>query len=208
MLLVKMPPSKASAKAATAAERWPVHCAFDPLSILVAARWLFGASSWSSMSLRSAPHALVSVRLTVSLWGWAQHPLMATKPRTDGLRGRYRRAMDKIALQAAADELTEFWSQQVIGVANGNLFKVAKGIGSTNWHAHADQDETFVILRGHLTIQLRTENVELDAGDLFVVPRGVEHCPHADNEVHFLVIGPDVTSNVVGGKPAWSYASV
>ena len=112
--------------------------------------------------------------------------------------------MDKIALQATADELTEFWSQQVIGAANGNLFKVAKGIGSTNWHAHADQDETFVILRGHLTIQLRTENVELDAGDLLVVPRGVEHRPQAENEVLFMIIGPDVTSNAAGGKPAWS----
>jgi mannose-6-phosphate isomerase-like protein (cupin superfamily) len=115
--------------------------------------------------------------------------------------------MDKIALQGAADELTEFWSQQVVGAANGNLFKVAKGIGSTNWHAHADQDETFVILRGHLTIQLRTENVELDAGDLFVVPRGVEHCPYAANEVHFMIIGPDVTSNAAGGKPTWSYTA-
>lgn len=44
---------------------------------------------------------------------------------------------------------TEFWSQQVVGAANGSLFKVAKEIGSTNWHAHADQDVTFVILRGH-----------------------------------------------------------
>ena len=115
--------------------------------------------------------------------------------------------MDKIALQVVADGLPEFWSQQVVGAANGNLFKVAKGIGSTNWHAHADQDETFVILRGHLTIQLRTENVELDAGELFVIPRGVEHCPHAENEVHFMIIGPDVTSNAAGGKPAWSYAA-
>ena len=115
--------------------------------------------------------------------------------------------MDKIVLQAVADGLTQFWSQQVVGAANGNLFKVAKGIGSTNWHAHADQDETFVILRGHLTIQLRTENVELNAGDLFVVPRGVEHCPHAEHEAHFLIIGLDVTSNAVGGKPTWSFAA-
>ena len=121
---------------------------------------------------------------------------------------RYLRAVDKIALQAAADGLTEFWSQHVVGAANGNLFKVAKGVGSTNWHAHADQDETFVILRGRLTIQMRDKNVELDAGDLFVVPRGVEHCPHAENEAHFMIIGPDVTSNAAGGKPTWSYTEV
>ncbi|MCU1394311.1 MAG: Cupin 2, conserved barrel domain protein [Ilumatobacteraceae bacterium] len=115
--------------------------------------------------------------------------------------------MDKIALAPAAASLTEFWSQRVVGEANGSLFKVAKGIGSTNWHAHADQEETFLILHGHLTIQLRTGNVELDEGDLFVVPRGVEHCPLADEEVHFLIVGPDITSNAAGGKPAWSAAS-
>jgi mannose-6-phosphate isomerase-like protein (cupin superfamily) len=92
----------------------------------------------------------------------------------------------------------------VVGAANADLFKVAKGIGSTNWDAHADQDEAFVILRGHLTIQLRTENVKLDAGDLFIVPRGVQHRPHAEKEVHFMIIGPDVTSNAAGGKPTWS----
>ena len=121
-----------------------------------------------------------------------------------GAQHRYLHAMDKIALQAVADGLTEFWSQQVVGAANGNLFKVAKGVGSTNWHAHADQDETFVILRGHLTIQMRDENVELDAGDLFVVPRGVEHGPHAENEAHFMIIGPDVPPHTAGGKPAWA----
>jgi mannose-6-phosphate isomerase-like protein (cupin superfamily) len=113
---------------------------------------------------------------------------------------------DKVNLAAEAAELTEFWSQRVLAEANGNLFKVAKGVGSTNWHSHEDQDETFLVLSGRITIQLRDRDVVLEPGELFVIPRGVEHCPVAEEEVRFLIIGPDVTSNAAGGKPEWSYA--
>lgn len=113
--------------------------------------------------------------------------------------------VEKVVPGAVAEQLGEYWSQQVIAAANGNLFKVAKGIGSTTWHTHDDQEETFLILRGQLTIQLRAGNVDLEAGDLFVIPRGVEHCPLAGEEVHFLLIGPAVTSTTAGGKPAWSH---
>jgi mannose-6-phosphate isomerase-like protein (cupin superfamily) len=112
--------------------------------------------------------------------------------------------MDKVDLAAEAATLDEFWSQRVVAGANGNLFKVAKGIGSTTWHTHADQEETFLVLEGHLTVQLRTGDVDLAPGDLFVVPRGVEHCPLAREEVRFLLVGPDVTSTAAGGKPGWS----
>lgn len=113
--------------------------------------------------------------------------------------------MEKVAPAAVAEGLTEFWSQQVVGNANGNLFKVGKGIGSTTWHSHEDQEETFLLLRGQLTIQLRTGDVHLEPGDLFVIPRSVEHCPLAEEEAHFLLVGPDVTSTAAGGKPAWSH---
>jgi quercetin dioxygenase-like cupin family protein len=115
--------------------------------------------------------------------------------------------MEKINLESATAALPEFWSQRVIAAANGNLFKVAKGIGSTTWHQHDDQDETFLVLDGHLTIQLRTGNVDLGPGDLFVIPRGVEHCPLAEEEARFLLVGPDVTSTAAGGKPDWSHAA-
>ncbi|WP_285596897.1 cupin domain-containing protein [Kineosporia sp. NBRC 101731] len=113
--------------------------------------------------------------------------------------------MNKINLATEAAGLEEFWSQRVLASANGNLFKVAKGIGSTTWHRHADQDETFLVLEGSITIQLRTGDVELGAGDLFVIPRGVEHCPLAREEARFLLVGPDVTSTAAGGKPEWSH---
>lgn len=113
--------------------------------------------------------------------------------------------MQKVTPAEVAEQLTEFWSQQVVGKANGNLLKVAKGIGSTTWHTHDDQEETFLLLTGRLTIQLRSGDVHLEPGDLFVIPRGVEHCPLAHEEAHFLLIGPDVTSTTAGGKPAWSH---
>jgi mannose-6-phosphate isomerase-like protein (cupin superfamily) len=115
--------------------------------------------------------------------------------------------MEKKNLAVEAAQLTEFWSQRVIAGGNGNLFKVAKGIGSTNWHTHEDQDEVFLVIEGHIVIQLRDREVDLGPGDLFVVPRGTEHCPLAREEARFLLIGPEVTSNAAGGKPAWSYAS-
>lgn len=116
-----------------------------------------------------------------------------------------QRVVEKFNVADEADGLTEFWSQRVLTAANGNLFKVAKGTGSTNWHSHDDQDETFLLLSGELVVQLRDGDVVLHPGDLLVVPRGVEHCPRTDGEARFLLIGPEITSTQAGGKPAWSY---
>jgi quercetin dioxygenase-like cupin family protein len=107
-------------------------------------------------------------------------------------------------LRQETGNLSEFWSQRVVAQGNGNLFKVAKGTGSTEWHSHQDQDETFLLIDGHLTVQLRDGDVELAPGDLLVIPRGVEHCPRVDGEASFLLVGPEITSTAAGGKPAWS----
>ena len=112
--------------------------------------------------------------------------------------------MKKVSIRRELASLDEYWSQKIIGEANGNLIKVAKGVGEVNWHKHDDQDEVFIIYKGKLTIQLRSENVELDEGEMFVVPKGVEHCPKAEEDVEFVLLGIDVTSNKEGGKPEWS----
>lgn len=109
--------------------------------------------------------------------------------------------MDKVNIREALDSVTEHWSQKVIGEANGQLYKVAKGIGETNWHKHDDQDELFIIYKGVLTIQLRDRNIELKEDEMFIVPKGVEHCPVAEEETEFLIVGLNVTSNAAGGKP-------
>jgi quercetin dioxygenase-like cupin family protein len=110
-----------------------------------------------------------------------------------------------------SDELeavSEFWSQRVVAEANGTLYKVAKGIGATRWHSHDDEEETFLLLKGALTLEMRDRAVALEPGDLFVVPRGTEHRTVADGEgeAHFLIMGPSLTSNAAGGKPEWSYS--
>ena len=109
--------------------------------------------------------------------------------------------MEKVNIPQTLDRIKEYWSQETIGTANGQLFKLAKGIGSTRWHKHDDQDELFIIYKGHMTIQLRDKNIELDKDEMFLVPRGVEHCPKADEEVQFLIVGLNITSNAAGGKP-------
>jgi mannose-6-phosphate isomerase-like protein (cupin superfamily) len=115
--------------------------------------------------------------------------------------------VEKVNLAREAARMTEFWSQQVVASGNASLFKVARGIGSTNWHRHDDQDEVFLVIEGRITIQMRDRDVDLEPGDLLVIPRGTEHCPIAHEEARFLLVGPEVTSNAAGGKPDWSYTS-
>ena len=109
--------------------------------------------------------------------------------------------MEKVNIRRELATISEHWSQKTIGIANGQLFKVAKGIGETNWHKHDGQDELFILYKGHLTIQLREKNIELYEDDMLVVPRGIEHCPIAQDEVEFLIVGLNITSNEAGGKP-------
>jgi len=111
---------------------------------------------------------------------------------------------EAIPLSRTAAELNEFWSQHEVGEANGSLYRVAKGVGSTTWHHHDDQDEVFVVTKGELIVELEAGDVRVGAGELFIVPRGVEHRPRAEQEAHFLIVGTTVTSNAAGGKPAWS----
>jgi mannose-6-phosphate isomerase-like protein (cupin superfamily) len=68
--------------------------------------------------------------------------------------------------------------------------------GEFVWHSHPETDDFFLVLAGRVTIQLRDGDVELGPGELFVVPRGVEHCPRADEEAHILLIEPRGTPNV------------
>lgn len=109
-----------------------------------------------------------------------------------------------VALDSVAASLNEFWSQETVGSANGNLFKVAKGTGATNWHSHDDQDEVFIVTAGELVVEFRTGDVTVGAGELLIVPQGVEHRPRAEGEARFLIVGRTITSNDGGGKPAWS----
>ncbi len=89
----------------------------------------------------------------------------------------------------------------IVGFINDYKLQVVKVKGPFVWHKHDETDDFFLVLKGHLTIHLRERDVELDPGELFVVPRGVEHCPDAAEETEVLLIEPDGTVNTgdVGG---------
>lgn len=90
---------------------------------------------------------------------------------------------------------SEHWSPRVIAELNEYQVKLAKLRGEFVWHKHDETDELFICIDGDLTIEFRDGSVELAAGELFVVPRGVEHRPHASNECHVLLIEPRGVTN-------------
>ena len=90
---------------------------------------------------------------------------------------------------------TDCWSPKIVAGYNDNDVMVVKVKGEFVWHKHDDTDDFFFVVRGNLTIQLRSGDVRLGPGDLYVVPKGVEHRPVADEEVHLLLIEPKGTPN-------------
>ncbi|MBX2917003.1 MAG: GNAT family N-acetyltransferase [Cyclobacteriaceae bacterium] len=103
-------------------------------------------------------------------------------------------SLKKINIKQEFATINLYWSQKIIGKTNGQLIKLAKGKGEIKWHKHDDQDELFILYKGNLTIQLRDRKIEMYEGDMFIVPKGIEHCPRADEEVEFLIMGLSVTS--------------
>ncbi len=102
---------------------------------------------------------------------------------------------------------TEQWSPKVVARLNDYEIKVVKVQGEFTWHTHDDTDELFLVIDGELTIQLRDGDVTLTPGQLYVVPRGVEHCPRATGEVAALLIEPAgvVNTGDAGGELTATY---
>ena len=84
----------------------------------------------------------------------------------------------------------DHWAPRVIAEMNDYQFKIVKIKGDFIWHDHQDTDETFVVLDGRLRIDFRDGHVDLERGEMYVVPKGVEHKPFAENEVNLLLIEP------------------
>ena len=95
---------------------------------------------------------------------------------------------------------SDHWSPKIVSQFNGHDVMVVKVKGEFTWHSHADTDDFFLVLKGRLVIQLRDGDVTLGPGDLYVVPKGVEHRPVAAEETHLLLIEPAGTPNT--GDPA------
>ncbi len=98
-------------------------------------------------------------------------------------------------IHEALSRVPEPWQPHRLVSVNDYDVKVARLDGEFVWHSHPDTDELFLVVAGELTIQLRDRDVHLGPMDVFVVPRGVEHCPRADAEAHVLLVEPAGTVN-------------
>ena len=88
------------------------------------------------------------------------------------------------------NKFSDLWSPKVIAEMNDYQFKLAKVKGEFVWHSHKETDETFIVLDGELLIEFRDKKIKLNKGELYIVPKGVEHKPYAENECHIMLIEP------------------
>jgi mannose-6-phosphate isomerase-like protein (cupin superfamily) len=106
-----------------------------------------------------------------------------------------------INLEEKLAKFSEQWSPKIIAQMNDYHFKLVKFQGDFVWHSHADTDEAFIVLGGGMSIEFRDGKVDLKTGEMFVVPKGVEHKPFAETECKAMLVEPAGTVNTgdVGG---------
>lgn len=109
---------------------------------------------------------------------------------------------DAIRLDEKLAAFSDLWSPKIVSSFNGHDIMVVKVKGEFNWHSHPDTDDFFLVLKGQLTIELPDESVTLGPGDLYVVPKGLQHRPVADEETHILLIETSGTPNTGNAETA------
>ncbi|HVR96873.1 MAG TPA: cupin domain-containing protein [Thermoanaerobaculia bacterium] len=103
--------------------------------------------------------------------------------------------MEKINLEEKLSSFSDHWNPRIVGELNGQHVKLTKFSGPFIWHQHEHEDELFMVVKGRFTMEFRDRNVELNEGEILIVPRGVEHRPVAEEEVHVLLFEPATTVN-------------
>ncbi len=103
--------------------------------------------------------------------------------------------MHKINILEKLGQVTEHWSPKIIAELNNQHVKLAKFQGPFTWHHHENEDELFYVVKGSFVMELRDKNIELNEGDMLVVPKGVEHRPNAAEEVWVMLFEPAGTLN-------------
>ena len=98
--------------------------------------------------------------------------------------------LEKVNLAGKLAKLRELWSPRIVAQVAGCDVKVGRMQGEFVWHAHENEDELFLVVKGSMTIELRDGEVTLGPGELLVVPKGVEHRPHASEECEFVLVEP------------------
>ena len=103
--------------------------------------------------------------------------------------------MEKVNLGDKFSLFQEYWSPKIVGELNDSHVKLVKLKGEFVWHHHEHEDELFLVVKGRLLIKLRDRDIWLDEGEFAIIPKGVEHLPVADEEVHVLLLEPKSTLN-------------
>ena len=103
--------------------------------------------------------------------------------------------MKVINLSEKLELFNEHWTPKVVGELNGQHVKLAKLQGDFIWHSHENEDELFYVIKGTLYMDFRDKTVELNPGEMLIVPRGVEHKPRTEEEVHVMLFEPISTVN-------------
>ncbi len=114
-----------------------------------------------------------------------------------------KRKMDKVNLAEKFSLFNEHWQPKIVGELNDQYVKLAKLKGEFVWHRHDTEDELFMVVKGRLTIKLPERDIELSAGEFFIIPRGLDHMPVAEEEVEVLLFEPKTvvnTGNVTNEK--------
>jgi mannose-6-phosphate isomerase-like protein (cupin superfamily) len=101
----------------------------------------------------------------------------------------------KVNLEQKFAMFSEHWTPKIIEETNGQYVKIAKAQGDMVWHSHDNEDELFMVFKGCLEIHFRDRIIKLEPGELFVVPKGVEHRTAAQEETHFMMIEPKSTAH-------------
>ena len=111
--------------------------------------------------------------------------------------------MNTINLQEKLAQIHDHWHPRIVGELNDSYVKLVKLQGEFVWHKHEEEDELFLVISGVLTIKLRDRDLTIRPGEFAIIPRGVEHCPVAEEEVSVLLLEPKTTRNtgdVVGER--------
>jgi len=103
--------------------------------------------------------------------------------------------INKVDLKEKFSLFNEHWQPRIAGELNGQYVKLAKLKGEFIWHQHENEDELFMVIKGKLKIKLRDNEIDLDEGQFFIIPRGVEHLPVAEEEVHVMLFEPKTVLN-------------
>ena len=114
--------------------------------------------------------------------------------------------MEKVNLAEKFSLFSGYWQPKIVGALNGQQVKLAKFQGPFVWHHHEDEDELFFVVKGRFRMELRDRQIVLEEGEFLIVPRGVEHRPHADEEVWVLLFEPAATINTGNASGALTVA--